>query len=260
MVVTTSLARGAVRAAVERHNEAHADFHSRIDKTSFAPPSTLRRFEEWLRKRTAVHDRHALLIYRGMIRRRSAAFVAFHPIFMPHEPGWNLGIYELRIVISPGKIETLKTTDLPIQISGHALERMFQRTNEIRWSVIREYLASAIAFSVAVLPAYIESGCKQCAIPADRGLLVGQITDRTIRLQTFLPDTQLAFRWQALNDGLVRFSSEHQEAIAAAGILHDEELALGFQRFLGENRYSWLFKPYVQGVDSLEDAWRSREA
>jgi hypothetical protein len=137
---------------------------------------------------------------------------------------------------------------------------MFQRTHEIQWKAIREYLASAVAFSVAVLPAYLESGCEQCAVPADRGLLVGQITDRTIRLRTFLPDTQLGLKWQALNDGLVRFAADHRDAMAAAGIQHDEELCLNFRKFLQGGRYSWLFKPYEPGTDSLEEAWRSKEA
>jgi hypothetical protein len=260
MVVTASLARGAVRAAVEKHCETQSDLHTRIRRTGMKPPSTMRRFDEWLRKHTAVHERDALLIASGMIRRRSAAFAAYHPNFKTQDIGWNLSVFTYRFVISPGRIDEYDQGMLPLEISGHALERIFQRTNEIAWAVVRDYLASAVTFANAVLPGFSLANCKQCAIPADRGMFVGQMDGGALKLKTFLPDSQLGLRWQALYNGLNDFAAQHRDAINGATITPDQELARSFKEFLCCGRYSWIFRPYVPGEDPLEDAWRSRES
>jgi hypothetical protein len=258
MVITASFARGAVRAAVERHAEYFTRFLDQLHREKLTPPSTLRRFPEWFRRRVAIHQRVAFLIVHGMVRRRSGVFVAFHPEFTKTDFGWNLGIYWLRFVVSPGMVDDIDRGRLPVEISGHALERMFQRTDAIEWRVIRECLAGATAFINAFASVYANSACRQCAVPAERGLLVGQIEDGTLRLRTFLPDAPLGYRWQALYDDLTRFVTANLDAINAAVLSPDDALKERFANVLRGGSHRWLTKPYVAEEDPMEDAWRSR--
>jgi hypothetical protein len=258
MVVTASLARGALRAAVERQSQTMGVFLERMQQAGVRSPSTARRFGAWVKERQSLHERNALLILHGMVRRRSIGFAAFHPTFSERPGGWAMGILAFRIAVSPRRVESHHVQELPVEISGHALERIFQRTNEIQWNVVRDYLATATAFTNAVAGAYVASGCLQCAIPADRGLLVGQIEDRRLKLRTFLPEGDLGLRWQRLSDGLLDFEEAHRNSIHAAGITNDETVAPSFGQFLRQGHFSWLFRPYVPGEDPYQEAWRSR--
>jgi len=96
-----------------------------------------------------------LLIVFGRIGRRGGAFSAFTPEFEEVEGGWDLKIRQLALKVSPGCLEQISWERLPVTISGHALERMFQRTNSIEWPVIRDCLASATLLLNAAIPAYI---------------------------------------------------------------------------------------------------------
>lgn len=258
MVVTVSLARGAVRAAAETQSRASAEALARCDKVGFEPPATLRRFAEWFRKQRTIHEKHALLIVFGMIGRRRGAFSAYFPHFEEIDTEWNLSIHRLHLEISPGKFDAMDQTELPAKISGHALERMFQRTNTIEWAVIRDCLAGATLFLNAVAAAYVDSGCKNCAIPAEKGMLVGQITDGILHLRTFLPDSQLNPKWQSLYDELLAFSASNRAAINSAALAPDDAAGRLFSELLKSGKRGWLFVPYVPGNDPMEDAWRQK--
>jgi hypothetical protein len=258
MVVTASLARGAVRAAAVRHSEASEREFRRLKEVGVRAPATLRGYREWFRNYSAMLQRDALLIVCGNIGRRKGALSAYKPSFQETDQGWNLGICELRIEFLPGQIELIDVRRLPVTISGHALERMFQRLNTIDWPVIRGCLASAALFVNAVASACLASGASQCAVPADEGLLVGQTGEDALALRTFLPASQLNPRWQSLYDGLRAFAADNSEAIRAAGLVPDEGLMRSFGEFLKRADLAWLRRPYVPGEDPLEDAWRSR--
>ena len=258
MVVTESLARGAVRAAAERQSRASAAAIAQLDKVGFEPPATLRRFAEWFRKRRAIHEKNALLIVFGMIGRRRGAFSAYLPQFEEIDKAWILGIHALHLEFSPGTILEVDQTELSAMISGHALERMFQRTNTIEWAIIRDCLAGATLFLNAVADAYIESGCHTCAIPAEKGMLVGQVADGIIHLRTFLPDSDLNPRRQSLYDELLAFSARNTEAINRVALAPDDEAGRLFGELLKSGKCGWLFQPYIPGHDPMEDAWRSK--
>ena len=256
MVVTVSLARGAVRAAAEKQSRASADAIAQLDKVGFEPPATLRRFADWFRKRRAIHEKHALLIVFGMIGRRTGAFSAYLPQFEEIDKAWNLCIHALHLEFSPGAIVEVDQTELSARISGHALERMFQRANTIEWTVIRDCLAGATLFLNAVMAAYVDSGCKVCAIPAEKGMLVGQVADGIIHLRTFLPDSDLNPRWHSFYDELLAFSARNAEAINRAALVPDDEASRLFGELLKSGKCGWLFQQYVPGHDPMEDAWR----
>jgi len=259
MVVTVSLARGAVRAAADSHSRTSAETTARIQKAGLEPPATLRRFSEWFRKRRAIHEKEALLFVFGMIGRRRGGFSVYCPQFEETDKGWNLGIHALHVEFSPGKIDTIEGSKLPVRISGHALERMFQRTNTIEWVIIRECLAGATLFLNAVAAAYVASGYKQCAIPAEKGMLVGQIADGILHLRTFLPDSQLNPRWRSLYEDLLTFSARNSDSINGAALAPDDAASDSFGELLKSGRYVWLQRAYVPGDDPMEDAWRSKE-
>lgn len=259
MVVTSSLARGAVRAAAETQSRAVADALARLKKGSLELPASLRRFARWFHKIHAMHENHALLIVFGMIGRRKGGFAAFLPQFEEIDNAWNLGISALHIEFSPGNLDAINQNELSVRISGHAIERMFQRANTIEWAVIRDCLAGATLFLSTVADAYVKTGCKRCAIPAEKGMLVGQIADEIIYLRTFLPDFQLSQKWQSLYEELLAFSANNAEAINAAVLVPDDEVVRLFGEILKSGRYGWLFQPYVPGYDLMEDAWRSSE-
>ena len=259
MVVTVSLARGAVRAAAEKQSRASAEVLARLDKVGLEPPATLRRFTEWFRKRRALHEKHALLIVFGMIGRRTGAFSAYLPQFEEVDKAWNLGIHALHLEFAPDRIQAIDQAMMPARISGHALERMFQRANTIEWAIIRDCLAGATLFLSAVAAAYVDSGCKKCAIPAVKGMLVGQIADGIIHLRTFLPDSDLSPKWRSLYDELLVFSASNAEAINSAALAPDDVAGRLFGELLKSGRHGWLFQPYVPGHDLMEDAWRSNE-
>lgn len=257
MVVTPSLAKGAVREAVRKQGETSRQLLDLMRKTVLKPPSTKRRYAEWFRKQTAFHERDALLIACGMSGRRTGAFAAYSLGFLGTDLSWTAHISMLRIECSPGQINDIESETLPLTISGHALERLFQRTDSIDWGIIRGYLAGAALFSNAVAQAWLESGSEQCAVLAERGMFVGQVVENSLRLRTFLPETDLGARWGALYDDLKRFSDEHEHQISLAALGLREEANSAFSKVLESGSHRWLFRPYSPGDDPEDEAWRS---
>lgn len=258
MVVTASLARGAVRAAAGKHSESATEAFSKLQKTGLAVPETMRGFGAWFRKHKAMLEKDALLIVFGTTGRRRGGFCAYCPDFEELDSGWRLGIRNLHIQFSPGNIEGIDFDDLPVQISGHALERMFQRINTIQWPVIRECLAGATLFLSALAQSFVFEGTKQCAIPAERGMLVGQLEDGVLMLRTFLSDSELSQKWQVLYDDLRSFAERESKVLAAAALVPNEELGARFRCLLASRQCEWLKQPYVPGDDPYEEAWRLR--
>ena len=259
MVVTQSLARGVVREVIRNQHERRSELMTRLQRVRCRPPSTMRGFAQWFRERIALHEKEALLIAHGMVGRRTGAFAPYSLRFLESAGDWSAQIAFVHVEFRPGSIERVASETLPVVISGHALERLFQRTDSIDWNVIRDCLAGATLFANAVVPAWLTSGCKQCAVPAEKGMLVGQIAGGVISLRTFLPETQLGLRWEALYHDLKRFSVEHGKAINEAALGSNEDASLAFGAFLSTESRRWLRQPYAPGRDRQEDAWRAHE-
>ena len=81
MIVTQSLAHGAVREAVRLTSEKVDAMWKALERVGIDAPSTYRRFDEWFRKYRGIYERAALLIVFGKIGRRRGAFSAFTPAF-----------------------------------------------------------------------------------------------------------------------------------------------------------------------------------
>ena len=258
MFVTPSLAHGAVREAVRLSSEKSDRLWDALSRTQVGAPSTYRRFGEWFRKYHGLHEQAALLIVFGKIGRRRGALSAFTPVFEEVEGGWDLDIRRLSMIFSPGRLEHIGLERLPVTIAGHALERMFQRTDSIQWLVVRDCLASATLLLSASVSAYITAGCKQCAVPAEKGLLVGQVVEGKLALRTFLPEREISPKWRMLLSDLNAFIARHKLAIETSALTPDDEAATALKAVLTSRKYNWLFEPYVRGVDSMESAWRSR--
>ena len=109
-----------------------------LKRTRIRAPSTYRLFDEWFRKYRGIHEQAALLIVFGKIGRRRGAFAAFTPLFEEAGGGWDLKIRQISMKFSPGRVEQVSVESMPVTISGHALERMFQRTDSIQWPVVRD--------------------------------------------------------------------------------------------------------------------------
>jgi len=248
-----------VRAAAVRHSEASARAMAQLENAGVRAPATLRGFDEWFRRHKAILEKDALLIAYGRIGRRRGALSAYPPVFEELPGGWELRIRRLHIAFSPDLLEALELDRLPVTISGHALERMFQRINTIDWPVIRNCLASAVQFINAVGGAFALAKYSQCAVLAEKGLLVGRVEDEgVLSLKTFLPESQLGQKWQVLYEDLGAFAAERREAFDNAMLVPDEGLEDDFRRMLEVGNYGWLRRPYVKGEDPLEDAWHSR--
>ena len=259
MVVTNSLARGAVREAVRLNKSRVDSMLASLRRERIRAPATHRRFDEWFRTQRHVYEEAALLIVFGKIGRRRGAFSAFWPQFREFEGAWMLDITHLSIVFSPGRLEQVGLELLPVSISGHALERMFQRTDSIQWVSVRDCLAGATLFLNAAIPAYIAARCNQCVIPAEKGVLVGQVVDGSLALRTFLPASALQPRWQTTLSDLNNFSVQHKLAIDTAALTSDDAASVALQELLTTAKYEWLRDRYAPGIDLMEEAWRSKE-
>lgn len=259
MVVTQSLAKGTLREVIRKQRDMHRELLVRITRIGLEPPSTKRRYAEWFRKRTAIHEKEALLIAHGMVGRRTGAFAAYSLDFLEHDRGWTALVSVIYIEFCSQSIERFESETLPVTISGHALERLFQRTDSVDWSVVRDYLAGAILFANAVAPAWLKSGCAQCAVLAEKGMLVGHVGDDALYLRTFLPETQLGARWGALYRDLQIFSEQNRPVINAAALGSNDDACAAFGQFLESGSHRWLFQPYIPGKDLEEDAWRALE-
>jgi hypothetical protein len=136
---------------------------------------------------------------------------------------------------------------------------MFQRTGSIQWSMIRDCLADAALILNAAVPAYIGAGCKQCAVPAEKGLLVGQVVEGELALRTFLPELELQSKWQMLLSDLKNFPLQHKLAVETSALTADDDAVNALKTLLRLGKYKWLFDPYAPGLDLLDCAWRSKE-
>ncbi len=258
MVITTSLAHGAVREAV-RLNIAKVEAMLAAQKRSpFKAPATYRRFDEWFRLQRRIFEQAALLIVFGKIGRRRGAFTAFIPAFQETDGIWELEIEQLSVQFSPGHLERLHQERLAVTLSGHALERMFQRTESIEWPVIRDCLAGATLFLNAGIAAYTAMGCKQCAIPAEKGLLLGQVIEDRLALQTFVPGHELQPKYRTLMADLDQFVTRHHDAVETSALTSDPEAAAVLQELLSRGPHRWMMEPYTPGVDPGDKAWDSR--
>lgn len=259
MVVTASLARGVVRAAANDSSRAWENALAKLQKHDFSPPATLRGFSKWFRTHNVIFEKYALLFVYGMVERRRGRHCVYLPDFEEIDGGWILTVSAVSLDCTPGWIGEAKKIELPGLISGHALERMFQRADTINWSIIRDCLAGATLFLNAVASAYLESGYKRCAIIAEKGLLVGQVSGGVLQLRTFLPSSNLNPKWQSLYDDLVDFSLRNKEEINNSALTQGKDAAHLFRTFLESRKHSWLQNAYVPGEDPLEEAWQSRE-
>ena len=259
MLVTPRLASGAVREAARLNSLAAKAMMDALKRETFKAPATYRRFDAWFRRHRAIHEHCALLIVFGSIGRRRGAFSAFLPVFAEGGGRWELEIQQMSARFVPGDFEHIGVKRLPVTISGHALERMFQLTGSIQWSMVRDCLAAAALLLNAAIPAYIGAGCKQCAIPAGKGLLVGHVVEGELQLRTFLPGTELRPKWRLLLSDLETFPVKHRQAIETAALIADDDAANALQTVLGSAQHQWLLEPYAPGVDPVNEAWHSRE-
>lgn len=259
MVVTPSLARGAVREAVRVNGAKWEGMHRELQRTRIKAPPTFRRFGDWFRTYRRIHEQVSILIICGLIGRRRGALTAFNPLFIEVGQGWVLKIQRVSLEITPGRVERFDSELLPVTIDGHALERMFQRTDSIKWSVVRDCLATAIMFMNTAIHAYGEAGCKQCALPAEKGLLVGEVVEGELALNTYLSATTLQPKWDKLLSDINIFGINQKDLIHVSALTGNVDAGVALTTVLGAGKHKWLLDPYARGVDRMEEAWRSRD-
>lgn len=255
MVVTVSLARGLLREAVERQSKGSRRAMGRLQEFGFAVPATMRGFRRWFEERAKLFQGHALLIVHGTTGRREGVFAAYLPVFIATAKGWELEVDRFAIRIAPDRLLDVTVARLPLRISGHALERTFQRAGTIEWTEVADCLGAALTFASLAAPAYANAGLRQCAVPAEKGLLVGAVKGGALQLRTFLPATDLSPRWAALHRDLVGAYRDRLSDFHAAAAVPSTNVPEALAAVLASPAHRWLREAYAEGLDRLAPAW-----
>ena len=97
---------------------------------------------------------------------------------------------ELRLIdiaLRPGRIPEARIAEIPVRITGHALERIFQRTRSTDWRAVIAELEPVAVMTGWLYRPLIELDCAQAAVQTRSGLLLGTIGgDGRIVFKTFL--------------------------------------------------------------------------
>lgn len=258
MVITDSLARGLVREAVAVQSRRARRAWEELNRARTPVPDSLRGFGKWFREQQRIFQSKAILIAYGTVGRRRGTFSSFMPAFVEAPRGWVLEIDRLTVAFTPGRLERLELERLPVTICGHALERIFQRVQTLRWTEVRDCLAGAVIFAAAAVEPYVSGGFRQCALPAERGLLVGQVERDRLSLNTFLPADDLNPKWAALLRDFRALLETQSQAFHVAAASASADPAHLVSECLQRERHRWLRMPYVPSADPMEDAWDAR--
>jgi len=147
-------------------------------------------------------------------------------------------------------------------IDKHAIARSHQRLGESDWFAIQEELRPVARLSAAVLILSRALGFRQFAIPACRGLLVGDVAEDCLHAKTFITGP-MNRRWSSVLDAWIAFEQqscfEWNAAIEAAALDEvtpqlDAPLAALAEQL---RALPFLMREYRRGHDTVGELWQA---
>ena len=140
-------------------------------------------FVETVRRQLA---QDALLVCARCDKRR-AALHAILAQFAESPAGWWMKLQVLDISLRSGRVPELRLGTMPVRITGHALERVFQRTRTTDWRAVIAELEPAAVMMGWLYPSLRSMGFVQAAVQTRSGLLLGDVgPDGVVVFKTFL--------------------------------------------------------------------------
>jgi hypothetical protein len=186
MIISEGHARALLHGLVREHS-------ARARATARSVGAALRRlpakrtrlagFVECLRRQLAEDA----LVVQALCDKRRGELHAVLADCAVSPAGWHVDLQLLELALRPGRLPALRIGDIGVRITGHALERVFQRTRSTDWRrVIAELEPAAIMMGWLQQP-LSGLGYAQAAVQTRSGLLLGEVSgDRRIVFKTFL--------------------------------------------------------------------------
>ena len=186
MIISDGHARALLRTLVREHSARARGTVRSLGASLAALPekrTRLAAFVEQLRGRLATD---ALLVIARHDKRRAVLHAVTTEV-AESGSGWVLELRLIDIALRPGRIPEARIAHIPVRITGHALERIFQRTRSNDWRAVIAELEPVAVMTGWLYPPLIELGCAQAAVQTRSGLLLGSIGgDGRIVFKTFL--------------------------------------------------------------------------
>lgn len=247
--VGTAMARGALRAALDRSIKDCEAFRIDFMRNGCRPPDTFKNFEPWVKRQVARVAATSVLIRWGKLGRRRGFFSTTCVFFFKDgdDSPLRLGFSRMRLTVEPRTMCSIETGSLPLAIDAHAVARIFQRRRTLAWSDIRDCLAPAAAHAEILFDCYRKVGCRQCAIALEHGLLIGDIEGDLMVMRTFLLADLLTGRRLRLYQDLLRW-------VRASAVLN-APCRESLEAILTTETHAWLGETYVPGVSWSDIAW-----
>jgi len=152
-----------------------------------------------------------------------------------------------------------------LKIPMHAIARGHQRLRDSDWLSVQAELRTAAMQSAAVLIISAVHGLKQFAIPANRGLLIGEVADNCLRAKTYIVPP-LARRWDTVLTAWIRFEQHVPSELSTA----IEHMALDYQSNVLDaalemlaaqlEPLTFLREPHKPGDDVVGRIWEGARA
>ena len=150
-------------------------------------------------------------------------------------------------------------------VPKHAIARGHQRLRDADWLAVQSELREAAMQAAAVLLVSMQLGLRQFAIPAVRGLLIGEVGEVCLQGKTFIVPP-FSRRWGSVLDAWVRFEQHLPKEVSTA----IEDLALDHETPEHEAAVAALAKeladldflrePHEPGEDIVGDLWEAARA
>jgi hypothetical protein len=260
-VITERHARGLLKEVIRDHSEMFSvawmnAYRSAIDSSS--KRTHIGRKVDSIAKSL---EPTAIFMIKGNDKRRGL-IRALAPAFQENPGlGWALYLdtYELRI--RPGSIPERRVLTSYGQITGHAIERVFQRARITSWHEVVEEIRIATVVMAHFGPLLQKAGAKRCAAPTRSGLLVGEIgEDSSVVYKTYVKADEddradfqrirrdLVFAADRLSTPMPMFLAASPADAQAAEEVFSEVLA----------SHDWLMGPHRPGQDMFSRAEESR--
>jgi hypothetical protein len=147
-------------------------------------------------------------------------------------------------------------------VPKHAIARGHQRLRDTDWASVQEELTIVAQHAGAVLLMSLLNGFKQFAIPAMRGLLIGDVEKNVLRARTYIVQP-FSRRWEAVFHAWLRFefksSSPWTRSIADIALDHyTAPLGDALARLADElSECDFLRRPHEPGPDVSGDLWEA---
>ena len=147
-------------------------------------------------------------------------------------------------------------------VPKHAIARGHQRLRDSDWRAVQSELRAAAMQAAVVQVLSMALGLKQFAIPALRGLVIGDVGEDCLHGKTYIVPPY-SRRWGDVFDAWVRFQ-EHlspagARAIEAIALDHElpelHETCMALANELAP--FEFLQEPYAPGRDRVGDLWEA---